>query len=691
MAKRTPRPRWRPRQRTLAQRALSLMVALLASSIARAQLDSSPDDVDTPGLRIEAVAGWSGAVDASRPVPLSFLIHNETERNLEGILALSDPISGQTVSLGDVFVSPQSARRLTSIQALVNWYNLDAKFVSRGQVLWRRELEVTFTRCDSRFSNVLYVDKAGGKLRFLDSPGSAASTTTGSNIQTLTAGIAGRPIQCLSAKPGHIPNHPGPLVSLQAIVFPDGATEKDLNQVQLRAIGEWMCQGGTVFVHKDSPGLIRQLVESAPLLPDFATTTGPFEVRRLGLGALYEYATSLHHADKSALRQELADTIARLDRNQINTFCDSGRLNLARGGRADQNRLMVVSFFAIYALLGVFAIFLSRQSQKRIAVYTSCIVLGASVMSAMLGGYLRNSRGDVSWVTVTQAGVGGLVQVGTIEIQSAGSRNTRVAVQGERADLQFINTPNDRYTYYHDHLIPRLTGYSPFTWQRNIATDRDDVYQVNVPMTLWGRRRCHATAFQRATPRIDFELGYEPSESERLAAGTPAALQATPDGEMSIKLVNRLPLDLNSVWLVVGISRAAPPTASPAAQSQPQSFAPASQQNSVDGRIDSYHVQQIASLASGGTLELKFPAHFQVRQYNWQMAGHWPSGSWIPPSLSRMGTVNAWIIARLPESPILSIDEDLSDFVPHASVHHFVQEILPEEIPDTLKPPEPLQ
>ena len=63
----------------------------------------------------------------------------------------------------------------------------------------------------------------------------------------------------------------------------------------------------------------------------------------------------------------------------------------------------------------------------------------------------------------------------------------------------------------------------------------------------------------------------------------------------------------------------------------------------------------------------------------------------LPPRISRLGTASAWIIAQVDESPILKIDELRTEFVPHHELHVFVQEILPEEMPDAslfLKPSE---
>ena len=154
------------------------------------------------------------------------------------------------------------------------------------------------------------------------------------------------------------------------------------------------------------------------------------------------------------------------------------------------------------------ALLLFRLSQRRIGAYTVIVVVGASVLSGLLGGLLRFSKGDLRWITVTQAGAGGVVQVGKIDVQSAGGRNTQVAINGEHADLQFIGRARRYYSWNRRQMV-----YSPFTWQPNLAMSEDDTYQINVPMTPWGRRQLHATAFKRELRRLDFELEFEPTQS----------------------------------------------------------------------------------------------------------------------------------------------------------------------------------
>lgn len=672
------------------QIALVVILVLVVSERATAQTVQSLLDIDSPGLLIEAVAGWGGVVDRTAPVPVSFLIHNGSDRNIDGVLTLVCEMTGQEESLGEVLIAPGTMRRVSSIQSLTDWYDCHAKLSQRGKILWRRELDMSVGRKFSLGTDyVLFIDDIGRKLPL---PGALSDGDRVATPQTKVAGIQGLLFQCLAVKPWQIPNHFGALFVARAIVFPDAAPEKSLNQVQWKAIAEWMCQGGTVFVHDQSHAIIDRLVESAPLGADAAFEAGPFKVRRIGLGAIYEYSHPLLSPEGDETRRAIAETAAKLRKNHINTFADSGYLPFTRAGRANQNRFIVGVFFSIYTLLtGGVTLFLFRLSRKQIAAYVIAVVIGASILSGLLGGLLRHSKGDLHWITVTQAGFGGLIQVGSLELQSAGGRNSRVAIQGEHADLQMI-AREQHYDYrfhYYGYGTPQQSGYSPFTWQRNLAND-EDACQIDVPMTLWGRRRCHATAFKRGLQRMEFELDFKPDNPKQENQEEPKTPSGLVQGEISIKLVNHLPFEIKDCWLVIGVTQAAPSASNsinlgPGQRPQfgpgvPQSFG-----EPVDGKIVVYHEQRLPNIPAGTSRDEKFHSSFQDMQYNWQIAQYWPHGSDIPPRVSRVGAASAWIFGRIDDFSIMTIDQKNSDFIPYEHFHLFIQEILPEDLSDAFQ------
>jgi hypothetical protein len=684
---------WVIAQRSIVRAVLIAALTITLPSFAIGQIDpadQSEGDIDTAGLVIEAALGWDGTVDQSTPIPVSFLIRNSSDRIIEGHLTLSDSMAGHEVSLGEVIIAPGTARSLASIQDMSNWYECIATLRDGEGVLWRRELALsTGQQFYANVNFALFIDNGGRKLQF---PGAVSSTAAIAATDLVVAGKKGRPIQCLTVKPWQMPNHPAPLAVAQAMVFREGMADADLNRVQWRAVAEWICQGGIAFVHNESSEVIERLKQSAPLNNEAAVPSGEFKVRRIGLGAIYEYARPLFASEGTEIRQLIAETIAKLSKHHISTLVDSGHVYRQRGGRADRNRFLVIGFFGVYTLLsGVVALLLFRLSQRRIAAYTIVVVVGASILSGLLGGMLRFSQGDLYLVTVTQAGAGGVVQVAKINLQSAGGRNTQVAINGKYPDLQFVGRePN----YYPWDRQP--TGYAPFTWQPNLAIGEEDTYQINVPMTPWGRRRLHATAYNRDLRRMKFELKFEPhnAPSDNAAktsdnVSEPTTTAGMPAGSFSLKLVNHLPFDVTECWLIIGVTHklTAQAAATQAVANQTGRYGRYGWQQSgatvsADGLIDVYHMQRLQGLSAGATYEKAFEAEFQIIDYDWDMVKSWAHGSLTPPRISRMGTTSAWIVGRIENSPSIVIDEQRSDFVPQNQLHLFIQEILPTDMPD---------
>lgn len=654
---------------------LALMLSIGLGSAAFAQPDPPPD-ADTPGLTIEAVAGWGGYVDRAGPLPASFLLRNDSGRTLEGTLTLSERAGGREVSLGEVFLAPGTSRRVTSIQSIADWYDCYATLRRHREILWRRKLDLYGKSFNANVNYALFVEEHGRKLAL---PGAPEEAIAYGVRETQVAGPAGRPVECLSAKPWQLANHPGPLFCVQAIIFPEGAVERDVNPLQWDAVAQWMCQGGVVFVHRSSQEIAERLLKSSPLGADPPVSADGFQVRRCGLGALYEYDRPLLAADHQEITQAIAQVVSRLTKDEINALADSAYFTAQRGGEANRNRNWMLGLFGFYTLFsGCGALFLFRLTRKQLAIYTVAVVATASLLAGLLGGYLRLSRGDLRWLTVTQAGAGGLIQIGGLEVQSAGSRNTRVAIRSEHPDLQYVGKPE--YYYWQQWN----NGYPAFTWQANRETEDPGLYRIEVPMSPWGRRRCHATAYRRNAESLDVDLQFIPNTA---LPGNPQNSPATPTGKLSLKIHNRLPFDLHDCWLVVGATQAAP------ANWETLNIRRNYGNNStvaVEGLIDVYHRQQLQDLVSGTSYDVQSQSNFTIVQNPWEMAQFWPAElrpyhSRHSLRIPRMGAAQAWLIGRLSRSPAMDIDEPHGDFVPHDGVHVFIQEIRSEDLPDTLK------
>jgi hypothetical protein len=672
---------------------LMSVFAFLCPSNVMAQ-DNGWNDVDTGGLTIEAVAGRDGTVDTSTPVPLSFLISNYSGRDIDGQLTINDRMSGNEVSLGDVYISQGGTRQFTSIQALPEWYECYAALKVGSTIVWRRELSLSTGKAfDTTANFVLFIDGDGRNLPLPTGiPKGTAAVSDGSTV----APKNGRPVRCLSVKPWQVPRHPGPLTVAQAIILSKEVAVDDLNTVQWQAVAEWMCQGGTVFVHNESRPSIDQLIEAAPLDAHQLVPSSGSTVRHVGLGAIHEYSPDLLSSDGTDTSQQVAETIAMLSRYNCSSLVSAADVGYYRSGTADQNRMWVLSFFGCYTLLsGVVSLLLFRLERRRIAIYISVVVIGASVLSGVLGGMLRVSQGDLRWVTVTHAGTGGAVQVGKILVQSAGGRSTRVGITGERSDLQRIEgNAVRRGSYRYGYGTPLSTGYSPFTWQPSLTPNDTNSHQVDVPMAPWGTQLAHATAYTREMPRLECKLRFQPGASADDKDSTDIESESynieysytglkMPSGEFSLELVNHLPVSLRDCCLIIGTTLDISEDADSLASMQDRSYG----RNPVttkDGLIDVYHIQRIFDVQAGEAQDQTFEADFVPEGVNgyWELNKNWEGGSLNLPRLDRLGTTSAWIVGRLLESPILSLDEQHNEFTMQEGLHLFLQEIRQEDMPD---------
>lgn len=670
---------------------LIAFLVLLGAAAAHAQDDSLRNDVDSPGLRIEAAAGWGGAVDTSAPVPVAFLIHNDSDAQITGRLRLTDPFDSRNVLLGEVVVSPGTARRFTTIQALSGWDECYATFSTDGDLRWRRELPLNTGGGFSHNINfALFVDEGGRRLQISEE----APDTSAYNSNTLIAGEDGRPVECLTVKTWQLPSHPGPLIPVQAVIFPEGAGDEDVNDAQWQAVAKWMCQGGAVFLHRDSANIRQRLTAVAPFIPDPPVLEGELMISRAGLGAIYEYDQPLLPSAGGKMRATIGRAVANLARQHIAGILNGTDRHHWRGGRADRNRAYIALFFGCYTLfVGIVPLILFRLSRKRIAGYVVVIVGGASILSGVAGVYLRHSRGDLHWTTVTQVGAGGAVQLGRIEVQSAGGRNTQVAVRGPSADLQFVNSPRSHRYYYG----PRPSNpHPPFAWQPDLAPAFEDTYQVNVTMTPWGRRRLQAAAFERTLLPLDFEIDFQPrapyddeeSAQIREEAEQPETMTLPgPQGQLTLKVTNNLPFALQQAWLVVSIAQSAQGEEDPSLAAakrivEAQNALPLQLGSQSESAIAVNQNYALPHIAAGAILEQTFKAELdQVQENYWNQAIHMPDGYIPSPQVGQAGTASAWIIGLLEESPILTVDAQRSDFDPHEQLHLYVQEIRPEDMP----------
>lgn len=657
-----------------------------------AQPDEERADVDTGGLTIEATAGWDGVVDTTKPVPVSFSISNWSGREIDGRMILSDPVNGHEVSLGEVFVSQESSRTLSSIQAFSDWNECFATLYDGYRVVWRRELPLTTGRgfhSDSVF--VLCVEEGG---RAAPLPEAESQATKDKRPPAVRIQEDGWPIESLGVKPWQMPRHPGPLSAVQVVVIPEQTSVDLLNAAQWQALADWMCQGGMVVAYGGDSAVAEHLLTLVPLGADPQEGNGAFLTRRVGLGVLATCSLPLFGSDSREAAGMIAPMIRRRSRFHASSHFQAMYPHQYRSGQADSNRAKILGFFAAYMFLsGCVTIALFRQSRRRIAIWTVTVVTGASVMAAILGGMLRVSEGDLRWMSVTQAGAGGAVQIGRLEAQSSGGRNTQVGVSGQHVDLQRVEWNSPRYSYGYYELQDQA-GWVPFTWQPSLAENQSDLYRVTTSMAPWGLQRLQATAYVPEIRRLRCELTFKPAvvgdeeaaeETTESEGGNWSEMSVGPAGSFRLKATNPLPMAVREGWLIIGC----------ALQNHQSNVKPlpgtlniAEVASRDEDRIEVYHRQRLQGIQAEGDIDVTFDADWSEKDY-WQLRESWfnvqGGGEFSFPRLSPIETTAAWFVGRLAESPTLAVERGWSEFLVNDEIHLYVQQLRPEEIPELSK------
>jgi len=660
----------------------AVLVGPLDVSAQTSPTNNNRAQVDFAGLDIQAIAGWDGTVDQTTPIPLSFLISNFSDNVIEGQLILTDPLNGKEVRLGEIFIGPNSVRRFSSIQAMPDWYQCVATFSHEDRILWRRELAITTGKDFSEDVNyLLFVDDGN---RMLQWPADE-TTAEASSSRFVPKPGRGRGVQPLAVRSWQVPQHPGPLTVAQAMVFSETARLETLNDAQWDAIARWICLGGTVFVSEKSTEVIERLKKATPLIVQPAMNIDQLSVHRCGNGSLREYSGPLFSASDTTAPRLIAEAASQLSRYNQMTMIDESSLNWWDSQNADKTRMLVIAVFGIYTLLsGVVTLLLSRLSRRRIAAYTGTVVLAACVAAVVLGGLLRSSDGDLRWVTITQAGPGGVVQLAKIDVQSAGGRNSQVAVRGTKPDLQLVESDTINPRRYYSYVPEsNRTGYPPFSSQADLLPDESDACQVNVPITPWGYRQAYATAFDPKVRGLEIKLKWNPPNFPMDTLATMLDQHLILPGQFELNVTNHLPFDLTECRLIISRTVVSQVAGSITHVLDPRTGGLRMQTGASMGKLQ--HLESMAlveNLPISATVTQQAMSMINSSTDDWSFQGRWNDSPVLLPRIAYDGATSAWIVARISRSPILSIDEQRSDFKPLQGLHLFVQEILPEDMPE---------
>lgn len=609
----------------------------------RAQIATPKGTTALKGLDIKCALGFGDLCDVTRPTSLSLLISNYTGQTLEGRLVLSDKWKGYKIELGNIYLSELQVRRFGTIQDLKDWgsaklelWNLD------DEVIWQQELLLkshTFT--NTVRNPVMIIEDGQRKVSFPevkllgieedeDLNKSRRFSRRTSPTQYLSTKL-GTQVETINAETWQIPTHHAPLLPIRAIFFPASTNAGNINGGQWRAIAEWMCLGGRIFVDSNSTEVLQELLTASPLTDEPIFQEDSFSVRRIGAGAIYEYSEPMFQGDSSAAEKTIVSSVAKMTPHHLTEFVSVDSMSRMRRG-TDRNRLYIIILLLFYTLLsGIGTLAFYRRTRKQVVIYLFTTVAVAGIGAGILGANLRYTKGDLGWITVSQLGAGGSTQIARAEARSSGARNSVLTMSGVEPNIQ-ITSEDDR-SYWMQHEV------GSFSHQTNLLKD-DSTFQTSVKITPWGRQRLYAVDFDPEMKPLGVELTIDADET------------------LTLKVINNLSVDIKSARIILTATS-----------------------DQDDSRLRFHQIVQLPTIAVGQEANIEAP--LKLQQFSGSEAFSFESRlSLSPPVLNSPNAVGAWIFAQISKSPTLQLDESRSDFTAeHQHVHLLMQELRPEEIP----------
>lgn len=629
------------------------------------------DDVDTPGLTVDALAGWKGMTSVSAPVPISFLFSNFTDGPIEGELVLVDDWGGNKVSLGEVYLTAGQTRRFSTVRSMRQWNRCLAELRSGNLVLWRRQLLLNNGVTYNRTSNhVLIVNDSQRMLEFSGSetdsdndPSAAAPAPPPPNVVVVNQTMP--PLVSMNAMTWQLPTHVGPLRPISAIVFPGPMPADRLNAGQWKALAEFVCQGGTVFLPASEEHLRDALSAASPLglLPP--QERDGWTTWESGLGAVRTFDGALFLEQANPEESRIAELIKTQEHQDLHRQIALSSHYYRESGRAERSRISILTFMTIYTLLsGLVTLAFVRRKSRTVAMYVGSLVGVACIAAVILGGGVRLSQGDVSWVSVTRLTENGALQYAEFEVQSAGGRSDRLSVTGRQPDMQVSTAQAETYygnVYYDPDPHPS------FDVQTTRAADRPNSFEASVPITPWGRRELVAFDYLPDLNAMDVQLDFTPQAA---ANGGP------PTGELRLQLTNNTGIDLSDCRLCVAVGADADTIAAfeSARSERLRRYGYWQQQEQVPTR---YRSVSVGEVRAGATKSVQFAATPDLTSWAIQTQ----EGSFSPPSATKADAVRIWLVSKIADSPALQIDEPNSNFGAVTEVHFLAQELTSDQIP----------
>lgn len=629
---------------------LVFLIVMATTAVATAQMGmGTQKDIQTPGLDIEAQIGFAPLNPPNRPLSISALFRNNTNKTIEGRLIAKNVWGSGRYDLGEVFLAAGQVRRFSAIYDLSGWANVQLSYVVDGKTIWRKEFD---TGMSSYHDSVTDISRVGivhdGASKFVferavndpepeDDKSEADAGNYGGSYES--GPIA---LPTANIKTWQLPDHFAPLSELDAIVLLDSVRVEQVNAGQWQAVADWVCQGGVLAVHQSGKQIVDELKRVSRLRVDPGEVSGAFQVYSVGIGQIVIYQDRYFVDDSQTNEQAFAEYLTAIPAHTLPSLAGADDL-YTDVDQSTRNQLWLLIYFIGYALLTAAAMLvLAKRSRKQVLIYTGSVVLIGCVTAGFTGASIRSARGDLKWLSMTFVGSSGAFQIASLEAKSGGGTGGAVWLSGKKPDLQVLTQQRKTRDRWNDEWDPSQgSAFRAFTYQSS-TSDNEATFLAQAEMAAWGTRNLRATDFIPDFTRL------------------PCTLEVSEDEQISIKLQNTTEYRLSDVSILLAVGEQPVPI------------------DSTDYSYNVYYQIRQPELSPG--------------QINEESA-HKVSPETLPSPFQRspvyareftpavdIAEVRAFLFATMEKSPNLQFDEQRSDFRETGALHLLIQELTLDEI-----------
>lgn len=648
-------------------RILTFLSVMAMTAVVTAQPGiGTQEEIQTPGLDIEARIGFAPLNPPNRPLSISALFRNNSNKTIEGRLVAKNVWGSGRYDLGEVFLAAGQVRRFSAIYDLSGWANVQLSYVVEGKTVWRKEFDTGYTEFNDATSGIPQVglvhDGANSFALELaeDDPDPEDATEEKDTKQKDTSDYGGNYgggyggsygsgptiLPTANIKTWQLPDHFAPLDELNAIVMLDSVRVEQLNAGQWQALADWLCQGGVLAVHQSGQQIVDELKQVSRLRVDPGEDSETFQVYSVGIGRIVIYQDPLFADDSQTNEQALAKYLTTIPAHALPSLAGADDIHTDIND-STRNQLWLLIYFVGYALLTAAAMLvLAKRSRKQVLIYTGSVVFIGCVAAGFTGANIRSARGDLKWLSMTFVGSSGAFQIASLEAKSGGGTGGAVWLSGEKPDLQVLTQHRDSTDLYGNRWddewdTSRSSTFRAFTYKSSQSGDEDS-FLAEAEIAPWGTRYLRATDFMPEFPRL------------------PCTLQVSKDEQVSIKLRNTTKHRLTGVSIILAVGEQPVPIDSP------------------DYSYSVYYQIGQSELSPGQIIEESsrtltpdpIPIPFQY------------SGLYAREFAPKVDTaeVRAFLFATMEKSPNLQFDQQRSDFRETGAVHLLIQELTLDEI-----------